>query len=223
MVEAQPRPFSWSPKVCFTATIPYMAENSTMEIIYTPAFRFAHLWLTSPGGTCNSDEVGLGALQFLERWRLSGKRWASWVLTCTPPSSKNFLEVSQWRSLTLSVCLHSVNCVCIVHLICLNLCVQAGPTSNLLDESELLTGWEVLAIKNRMREVQAMKASARATKASAVVGLAGDQSSFSEVITCTFISWTCSYPHQVFIWLSLYHRSGRLSPRLGESWGRRCG
>ena len=65
MVEAQPRPFSWSPKVCFTATIPYMAENSTMEIIYTPAFRFAHLWLTSPGGTCNSDEVGLGALQFL--------------------------------------------------------------------------------------------------------------------------------------------------------------
>ena len=69
-----PRPFSWSPKVCFTATIPYMAENSTMEIIYTPAFRFAHLWLTSPGGTCNSDEVGLGALQFLERWRLSGKR-----------------------------------------------------------------------------------------------------------------------------------------------------
>ena len=66
--------------------------------------------------------------------------------------------------------------------------LQAGPTSNLLDESELLTGWEVLAIKNRMREVQAMKASARATKASAVVGLAGDQSSFSEVITCTFIS-----------------------------------
>ena len=61
-------------------------------------------------------------------------------------------------------------------------------TLNLLDESELLTGWEVLAIKNRMREVQAMKASARATKASAVVGLAGDQSSFSEVITCTFIS-----------------------------------
>ena len=60
-------------------------------------------------------------------------------------------------------------CVCIVHLICLNLCVQAGPTSNLLDESELLTGWEVLAIKNRMREVQARKASARATKASAVV------------------------------------------------------
>mgnify|MGYP004080229923 CR=1 FL=1 len=51
-----------------------------------------------------------------------------------------------------------MNCVCIVHLICLNLCVQAGPTSNLLDESELLTGWEVLAIKNRMREVQAMKA-----------------------------------------------------------------
>ena len=49
----------------------------------------------------------------------------------------------------------------------------------------MLTGWEVLAIKNRMREVQA---SARATKASAVVGLAGDQSSFSEVITCTFIS-----------------------------------
>ena len=41
-------------------------ENSTMEIIHTPAFRFAHLWLTSPGGTCNSDEVGLGALQFLE-------------------------------------------------------------------------------------------------------------------------------------------------------------
>ena len=38
MVEAQPRPFSWSPKVCFTATIPYMAENSTMEIIYTPAY-----------------------------------------------------------------------------------------------------------------------------------------------------------------------------------------
>ena len=34
------------------------------EIIYTPAFRFAHLRLTSPGGTCNSDEVGLGALQF---------------------------------------------------------------------------------------------------------------------------------------------------------------
>jgi hypothetical protein len=33
----------------------------------------------------------------------------------------------------------------------------------------LLTGWEVLAIKNRMREVQARKASARATKASAVV------------------------------------------------------
>ena len=82
-----------------------------------------------------------------------------------------------------------MNCVCIVHLICLNLCVQAGPTVNRLDESELLTGWEVLAIKNRMREVQAaMKASARATKASAVVGLAGDQSSFSEVITCTFIS-----------------------------------
>ena len=76
-----------------------------------------------------------------------------------------------------------MNCVCIVHLICLNLCVQAGPTSNLLDESELLTGWEVLAIKNRMREVQAMKASARATKASAVVGLTGDQSSFSEVST----------------------------------------
>ena len=45
----------------------------------------------------------------------------------------------------------------------------------------------MLAIKNRMREVQAMKASARATKASAVVGLAGDQSSFSEVITCTFL------------------------------------
>ena len=42
----------------------------TMEIIYIPAFRFAHLWLTFPGGTCNSDEVGLGALQFLERWRL---------------------------------------------------------------------------------------------------------------------------------------------------------
>ena len=60
--------------VCFTATIPYMAENLTMEIIYTPTFRFAHLLLTSPGGTCNSDEVGLGALQFLERWRLSGKR-----------------------------------------------------------------------------------------------------------------------------------------------------
>ena len=57
--------------------------------------------------------------------------------------------------------------------------------TNLLDESELLTGWEVLAIKNRMREVQA---SARATKARAVVGLAGDQSSFSEEITCTFIS-----------------------------------
>ena len=35
---AAPRPFSWSPKVCFTATIPYMAENSTMEIIYTPAY-----------------------------------------------------------------------------------------------------------------------------------------------------------------------------------------
>ena len=34
------------------------------------------------------------------------------------------------------------------------------------------------------------------------------------MITCTFNSWTCSYPHQVFIWLSLYHRSGRLSPRL---------
>merc|ERR1719210_1396910 len=134
------------------------------------------------------------SLQFLERWRLSGKRWASWVLTCTPPSSKNFLEVSQGRSLTLSVCLHSVNCVCIVHLICLNLCVQAGPISNLLGESELLTGWEVLAIKNRMREVQA-----RATKASAVVGLAGDQRCFSEVIACTFISGTCSYPHQVFI------------------------
>ena len=48
-------------------TIPNMAENSTMEIIYTPAFRFAHLWLTPPGGTCNFDEVGLGALQFLER------------------------------------------------------------------------------------------------------------------------------------------------------------
>jgi hypothetical protein len=45
-----------------------------------------------------------------------------------------------------------------------------------------------LAIKNRMREVQAMKASARATKASTVVGLTGDQSSFSEVIICTFIS-----------------------------------
>ena len=43
-----------------------MAENSTMEIIYTPAFRFAHLLLTSPGETCNSDEVGLGALQFVE-------------------------------------------------------------------------------------------------------------------------------------------------------------
>ena len=81
-----------------------------------------------------------------------------------------------------------MNCVCIVHLICLNLCVQAVPISNLLDESELLTGWEVLAIKNRMREVQAMKASARATKASTVVGLTGDQSSFSEVIICTFIS-----------------------------------
>ena len=79
-------------------------------------------------------------------------------------------------------------CTFIVHLICLNFCVQAGPTSNLLDESELLTGWEVLAIKNMMREVQAMKASARATKASAIVGLAGDQSSFSELITCTFIS-----------------------------------
>ena len=86
------------------------------------------------------------------------------------------------------ICLLSFSELCIVHLICLNLCVQAGPTLNLLDESELLTGWEVLAIKNRMREVQAMKASARATKASAVVGLAGDQSSFSEVITCTFIS-----------------------------------
>ena len=59
-----------------------------------------------------------------------------------------------------------------------------------------------------------MKASARATKASAVVGLTGNQSIFSEVITCTLISWTCSYPHQVFIWLSLNHRSGRLSPRL---------
>ena len=70
-----------------------------------------------------------------------------------------------------------MNCVCIVHLICLNLCVQAVPTSNLLDESKLLTGWEVLAIKNRMREVQAMEASARATKASAVFGFAGDQSS----------------------------------------------
>ena len=81
-----------------------------------------------------------------------------------------------------------MNCVCNVHLICLNLCVQAGPTSNLLDESKLLTGLEVLAIKNRMREVHAMKASARATMASAVVGLAGDQSSFSEAITCTFIS-----------------------------------
>ena len=57
-----------------------------------------------------------------------------------------------------------------------------------LDESELLTGWEVLAIKKRMRKVQAMKASARATKASTVVGLTGDQSSFSEVIICTFIS-----------------------------------
>merc|ERR1719209_553211 len=124
-----------------SVSIPYMAENSTMEIIYTPAFRFAHLWLTSPGGTCNSDEVGLGALQFLERWRLSWKRWASWVLTCTPPSSKNFLE--------------------------------AGPTLNLLDESELLTGWEVLAIKNRTREVQAMKSSTRTTKVSAVVGRAG--------------------------------------------------
>ena len=64
-----------------------------------------------------------------------------------------------------------MNCVCIVHPVCLNLCVQASPTSNLLDESKLLTGWEVLAIKNRMREVQAMKALARATKASAVVGL----------------------------------------------------
>ena len=66
--------------------------------------------------------------------------------------------------------------------------VQVITSEKLLDESQLLTGWEVLAIKNRMREVQAMKASARATKASAVVGLAGDQSSFSEVITCTFIS-----------------------------------
>ena len=73
-----------------------------------------------------------------------------------------------------------MNCVCIVHLISLNLCVQAGLTLNLLDKSELLTGWEVLAIKNRMREVQAMKASARATKASAVVGLAGNQSSFQK-------------------------------------------
>ena len=68
------------------------------------------------------------------------------------------------------ICLLAFSELCMYcHLICLNLCVQAGPTSNLLDESELLTGWEVLAIKNRMREVQAMKASARATKASAVV------------------------------------------------------
>ena len=52
----------------------------------------------------------------------------------------------------------------------------------------MLTGWEVLAIKNRIREVQAMKASARATKASAVVGLTGDQNIFSEVITCTLVS-----------------------------------
>ena len=37
-VRIAPRPFSWSPKVCFTATIPYMAENSTMEMIYTPAY-----------------------------------------------------------------------------------------------------------------------------------------------------------------------------------------
>ena len=40
-------------------------------------------------------QLGLGALQFLEWWRLSGKRWASWVLTFTHPSSKNILEVSQ--------------------------------------------------------------------------------------------------------------------------------
>ena len=37
-LKTAPRPFSWSPKVCFTATIPYMAENSTMEMIYTPAY-----------------------------------------------------------------------------------------------------------------------------------------------------------------------------------------
>ena len=86
------------------------------------------------------------------------------------------------------ICLLAFSELCMYCPPNLNLCVQAGPTSNLLDESELLTGWEVLAIKNRMREVQAMKASARATKASAVVGLAGDQSSLSEVITCTFIS-----------------------------------
>ena len=46
---------------------------------------------------------------------------------------------------------------------------------------------------HRIREVQAMKASARATKASAVVGLAGDRSSFSEVITCTFICGNVYY------------------------------
>ena len=51
-------------------------------------------------------------------------------------------------------------------------------------------GWVFLATYRAPesdREVQAMKASARATKATAVVRLAGDQSSFSEVITCTFI------------------------------------
>jgi len=99
----------WSPKLCFTATNPYMTENSTMEIIYTLAFRFVHLWLTSPGGTCNSDEVGLGALQFLERWRLEVIREKMGQLgSDLPPfpSPKNFLEVSQGRSLTLSVCLH---------------------------------------------------------------------------------------------------------------------
>ena len=62
----------WSPKLCFTATIPYMTENSTMEIIYTLAFRFVHVWLTSPGGTCNSDEVGLGALSVFRTVEVGG-------------------------------------------------------------------------------------------------------------------------------------------------------
>merc|ERR1712012_687625 len=32
---------------------------------------------------------------------------------------------------------HSVNCVCVVHLICLNLCVQAGPTRTHQADSKL--------------------------------------------------------------------------------------
>ena len=72
----------------------------------------------------------------------------------------------------------------------------------------MLTGWEVLAIKNRIREVQAMKASARATKASAVVGLAGDQSIY-------FRS-----DHLHFHWLNLFLSSSSfyLIISLSQEW-----